>query len=360
MSDLSVLLSRYSKPIFNLPAKAFLSDIRYAKEADGDKLVVNLPFPLSQEQQSELIATLSDYLKQRGVHAKIDISTSQAVKAHQVQKGLRPLSGIKNMIAIASGKGGVGKSTTAANLAVSLAKTGAKVGLLDGDIYGPSQPLIMGSYAQPTTKDKKQIEPLLLHGVKVMSIGNLIDQDSAIIWRGPMVSGALMQLLNDTGWGKLDYLFIDLPPGTGDIQLTMVKKIPITGAVIVTTPQDLSLIDAKRAIAMFDKTGVKTLGVIENMSVYHCAKCGTKAHIFGESGAKKLTAQYQTEFLGALPLDIRIREAADRGEPESLRQAAELCEAYDAIALKLRYYLSLLPKASGINLPGVKVEYTTK
>ena len=233
---------------------------------------------------------------------------------HFYQEQPPPMENIKQIIAVASGKGGVGKSTTAVNLALALAKEGARVGILDADIYGPSQPLMLGDSQYPQVNDKK-IFPLIRHGIQAMSIGYLVDDKAAMVWRGPMVSAALQQLLNDTLWDNLDFLVIDLPPGTGDIQLTLAQKIPVSGAVIVTTPQDLALLDARRAYEMFRKVNVPVLGVIENMSLHVCSQCGHEEPIFGEGGGKRLAEQYQIDFLGALPLDIKIREETDQGKP---------------------------------------------
>lgn len=223
-------------------------------------------------------------------------------------------SKIKQIIAVASGKGGVGKSTTAVNLALALQQEGARVGILDADIYGPSQPLMLGVTERPIIKDKK-ISPIIRHGIQSMSIGYLVDDKAAMVWRGPMVSAALQQLLNDTLWDELDYLVIDLPPGTGDIQLTLAQKIPVSGAVVVTTPQDLALLDARRAYEMFRKVNVPVLGVVENMSTHICSNCGHEEPIFGQGGGERLAKQYELDFLGALPLDIHIREQTDSGVP---------------------------------------------
>jgi ATP-binding protein involved in chromosome partitioning len=228
---------------------------------------------------------------------------------------MNKLPNIKNIIAIASGKGGVGKSTTAVNLALAFAQAGARTGILDADIYGPSQPLMLGITTRPAIKDKKMMQPIMAHGLQSMSIGYLIDETSPMIWRGPMVSMALQQLLHDTQWDNLDYLVIDLPPGTGDIQLTLVQKIPVTGAVIVTTPQDLALMDARRAYEMFYKVQVPVLGIIENMSLHICSQCGHLEPIFGEGGGKQMAEQYGIELLGTLPLDIHIRQQTDSGTP---------------------------------------------
>lgn len=275
----------------------------------------------------------------------------------KVQKGQKLLPNIKNIILVASGKGGVGKSTVTANLAVSFAKMGAKVGVLDADIYGPSQPTLFDLKENPQTTDKKKIIPLERYGVKMISIGNLIDSESAVIWRGPIVSRALMQLLNDTNWGEIDYLFLDLPPGTGDIQLTISKNMPVTGAVVVTTPQDLSLIDARRAVAMFEKVDIKTLGVIENMSYYICPKCGNSDHIFGEDGAHLLCGKNNIEFLGNLPLHKDIRENADHGKPYvSLNKDDNITTSYMTVAENILNEIEKLPKASSLDSIGVKLE----
>ncbi|WP_150466327.1 Mrp/NBP35 family ATP-binding protein [Francisella sp. SYW-9] len=275
----------------------------------------------------------------------------------KVQKGQKLLPNIKNIILVASGKGGVGKSTVTANLAVSFAKMGAKVGVLDADIYGPSQPILFDLKQNPQTTDKKKIIPLERYGVKMISIGNLIDSESAVIWRGPIVSRALMQLLNDTNWEEIDYLFLDLPPGTGDIQLTISKNMPVTGAVVVTTPQDLSLIDARRAVAMFEKVDIKTLGVIENMSYYICPKCGNSDYIFGEDGAHLLCGKNNIEFLGNLPLHKDIRENADYGKPYvSLDKDDNINTSYMTVAENILNEIEKLPKASSLDSIGVKLE----
>ncbi len=238
------------------------------------------------------------------------------ITAHAVQRTLKPLENVKNIVAVASGKGGVGKSTTAANLALAWAAQGAKVGLLDADIYGPSQPLMMGlAGAKPVSADGKHLTPLRAHGVEVMSIGFMIDQEQPMAWRGPMVTQALTQLLGDTNWGELDYLVVDMPPGTGDIQLTLAQRVPVSGAVIVTTPQDIALLDARKGLKMFEKVEVRVLGVVENMSMHVCSQCGHVEHIFGSGGGGRMAAQYGVQLLGELPLDIRIREDADGGSP---------------------------------------------
>src|SRR5476649_1621148 len=226
---------------------------------------------------------------------------------HTVQRGLKPMNNVKNIIAVASGKGGVGKSTTAVNLALALAAEGATVGVLDADIYGPSQPMMLGISGRPETKDGKSFEPMMGHGIQANSIGFLIDPDQPMVWRGPMVTSALEQLLRDTRWRDVDYLIVDMPPGTGDIQLTLAQKVPVTGAIIVTTPQDIALIDARKGLKMFDKVGIPIIGIVENMSTHICSNCGHEEHIFGAGGAEKMCKDYKVEFLGALTLDIHIR-----------------------------------------------------
>ena len=247
--------------------------------------------------------------------AQASVNVVSKVVSHAVQRGVKLVPGIKNIIAVASGKGGVGKSTTAVNLALALAAEGATVGMLDADIYGPSQPLMLGITGRPTSRDGKTMEPMEGHGIQAMSVGFLIEQDTPMVWRGPMVTQALEQLLTETQWRELDYLVVDLPPGTGDIQLTLAQKVPVTGAVIVTTPQDIALIDARKGLKMFEKVGIPIIGIVENMAVHICSQCGHAEHIFGAGGGEKMCKDYDVEFLGSLPLDIRIREQADSGKP---------------------------------------------
>jgi len=246
-------------------------------------------------------------------HASVNVASK--IVSHAVQRGVKLVPGIKNIVAVASGKGGVGKSTTAVNLALALAAEGASVGMLDADIYGPSQPLMLGITGRPTSKDGKTMEPMEGHGIQAMSVGFLIEADTPMVWRGPMVTQALEQLLTETKWRDLDYLVVDLPPGTGDIQLTLAQKVPVTGAIIVTTPQDIALIDARKGLKMFEKVGIPILGVVENMAIHICSNCGHAEHIFGSGGAEKMSKDYGVEVLGSLPLDIRIREQADSGKP---------------------------------------------
>src|SRR4051812_41074267 len=246
-------------------------------------LDIELGYP-GKSQQEPIRRQVIQALKAAGA-AGVKVNVTSKVVAHAVQRGVKLIPGIKNIIAVASGKGGVGKSTTAVNLALALASEGASVGVLDADIYGPSQPMMLGIAGRPESKDGKRIEPMEGHGIQASSIGFLIDVDTPMVWRGPMVTQALEQLLKDTNWRELDYLVVDLPPGTGDIQLTLAQKVPVTGAVIVTTPQDIALIDARKGLKMFEKVGIPILGVVENMSFHVCPKCGHESHIFGSGGA---------------------------------------------------------------------------
>ncbi|MXS84355.1 iron-sulfur cluster carrier protein ApbC [Nitrosomonas sp. HPC101] len=271
----------------------------------------------------------------------VTIHITSNIIAHSAQRQLKLLPGVKNIIAVASGKGGVGKSATAANLALALAAEGATVGILDADIYGPSQPQMLGVSGQPESPDGKTIEPMRAHGIQMMSIGLLIDVETPMVWRGPMVTQALQQLLNDTRWHDLDYLVIDLPPGTGDIQLTLAQKIPVTGAVIVTTPQDIALLDARKGLKMFEKVGIPILGIVENMSLHTCSKCGHTEPIFGTGGGEKMCRDYNLELLGALPLDIRIREHTDAGKPSVVAEPdGQIAATYRIIARRVAAKIS--------------------
>ena len=267
-------------------------------------------------------------------------------RTHAVQGNLSPHPRVRNVIAVGSGKGGVGKSTTAVNLALALAAEGARVGLLDADVYGPSIPAMLGLSGRPDSPDNKSIEPMRAFGVEAMSIGLLVDQDTPMIWRGPMATSALMQLFNDTLWGDLDYLLIDLPPGTGDIQLTLAQKIPVAGAVIVTTPQDIATLDAKKALKMFEKVEVPVLGIVENMAVHTCSHCGHVEHLFGQGGGERMAAQYGVPLLGSLPLDIAIREQGDAGQPVVVAAPdSSVAQAYRQTARVMVATLAQRPRA---------------
>jgi ATP-binding protein involved in chromosome partitioning len=285
------------------------------------------------------------------------VNFETAIVAHTVQKGIKPLKNIKNTIAIASGKGGVGKSTTAVNLALALQAEGAKVGILDADIYGPSQPRMLGCRMKPDTADGKSIQPNVSYGLDSMSIGYLVDEETPMIWRGPMVTSALEQLLGDTNWSELDYLIIDLPPGTGDIQLTLCQKVPVSGALIVTTPQDISLLDARKALKMFEKVEVTVLGIVENMSTHICSNCGHEEHIFGSGGGRQMAQQYDVELLGSLPLDIHIREGVDNGKPTvAMEPDSAITASYRDIARKAAARLALTGRDYSSRFPKIVVE----
>jgi ATP-binding protein involved in chromosome partitioning len=285
--------------------------------ADGGGFAAHivLGFPVGG-YQAELTAALATHLQAAGITAPLNVRLESEIRAHAVQRSLKPLTDIRNIVAVASGKGGVGKSTVAVNLALAWAAQGARVGLLDADIYGPSQPLMLGLSGQrPVSADGKQLRPLSAHGVAAMSIGFLIDAEQPMVWRGPMVTQALTQLLADTQWGTLDYLVVDMPPGTGDIQLTLAQRVPVAGAVIVTTPQDIALADARKGLKMFEKVSVPVLGIVENMSIHVCSNCGHAEHIFGAGGGARMAHDYGVRLLGELPLDAHIREEADGGRP---------------------------------------------
>jgi ATP-binding protein involved in chromosome partitioning len=297
-------------------------------------------------------------LKQAGA-ANVTVRVGAKVVSHAVQRGVKLVPGIKNIIAVASGKGGVGKSTTAVNLALALAAEGASVGILDADIYGPSQPTMLGIAGRPESKDGKSLEPMMGHGLQAISIGFLIDVDTPMVWRGPMVTQALEQLLKDTRWRELDYLIVDLPPGTGDIQLTLAQKVPVTGAVIVTTPQDIALIDARKGLKMFEKVGIPILGLVENMSIHVCPKCGHESHIFGSGGAERMCRDYGTELLGQLPLDESIRAQADSGKPTVVADPdGRAAEIYRRIARRCAVRIAESQKDMTSKFPNIVVQNT--
>jgi ATP-binding protein involved in chromosome partitioning len=327
---------------------------------DGSKVAVDivLGYPANTWTQT-LAQQVRDALQADPAIDSAAVSVSSRVRPHQVQKELTPLPNVKNILAIASGKGGVGKSTTSANLALALQAEGAKVGLLDADIYGPSIPRMMGVSGKPDSRDGQRIEPKIAHGVQTMSIGFMIEEDTPMIWRGPMVTQALTQLLNETNWVDLDYLVIDLPPGTGDIQLTLCQKVPVSGALIVTTPQDIATLDARKALKMFEKVSVPVLGIVENMALHVCSQCGHSEHIFGSGGGERMAQQYGVPLLGSLPLDIRIREQADGGTPTvAAEPRSALALAYGEIARKAAAQLSLRARSKSIQFPKIMIQNT--
>ncbi len=325
---------------------------------DGGKVSVKveLGFPAKGVHQ-----TIADMVKKMvesvdGVDS-VDVDVSSKITAHAVQKSLKPIDNVKNIIAVASGKGGVGKSTVAVNLALALAEEGATVGVLDADIYGPSQPRMLGISGKPDSKDGNTLEPMQSYNVQAMSIGFLIDEETPMIWRGPMVTQALEQLLNDTNWSDLDYLVIDLPPGTGDTQLTLAQKVPVSGAVIVTTPQDIALLDARKGFKMFEKVEVPVLGIVENMSTHICSNCGHEEHIFGDGGGVRMADQYGVDLLGQLPLDLRIRQEADSGKPTVVADPeCRISQEYRSVARKATAKLSLQAKDYAAKFPSIVIQ----
>ncbi|HEY8354101.1 MAG TPA: iron-sulfur cluster carrier protein ApbC [Methylophilaceae bacterium] len=319
-------------------------------------LVLGYPSKSVQDEIRQLVTGRLKTLPQAG---SITVNVSSRIAAHTAQRGVQLLPNVKNIIAVASGKGGVGKSTTAVNLALALAAEGASVGILDADIYGPSQPQMLGISARPESKDGKTMEPLEAHGIQAMSIGFLVDIDTPMVWRGPMVTGALEQLLRETRWKDLDYLVIDLPPGTGDIQLTLAQKVPVTGAVIVTTPQDIALLDARKGLKMFEKVGIPILGIVENMSTHICSNCGHEEHIFGTGGAAAMCRDYDVELLGSLPLDIRIREQADGGKPTVIAEPdSKIAATYRQIARTVGIKLSQKALDYSSKFPNIVIQNT--
>jgi len=326
---------------------------------DGGALSVEivLGFPVGGYEQA-FEEALGTHLREQGFTGPLQLSLSASIPAFVGNREAPALPGISNVVAVASGKGGVGKSTVAANLALALAAQGARVGVLDADIYGPSQPRMMGMSGQrPTTRDGKSFEPLVNHGVKVMSIGFLIDEEQPMVWRGPMVTQALTQLMGETRWGTLDYLVVDMPPGTGDIQLTMAQKVPLSGAVVVTTPQEIALLDARKGLMMFRKVEVPVLGVVENMSVHVCPACGHESHVFGAGGGEAMAARYQVPLLGSLPLDLRIREQADAGTPTVIGDPdSPPGRAYQSLARKAAAQLAVASVRGAVAVPKISVE----
>jgi ATP-binding protein involved in chromosome partitioning len=334
--------------------------VRNVQVEGGDvSFDVELGYP-AKSQQPELRRALIAAAKSVPGVSNVSVNITTNVTAHAVQRGVQLMPNVKNIIAIASGKGGVGKSTTAANLALALAAEGARVGVLDADIYGPSQPMMLGIDKRPESEDGQTMEPLENHGVQVMSIGFLVNQDEAMIWRGPMATQALEQLLRQTNWDALDYLIVDMPPGTGDIQLTLSQRVPMTGAVIVTTPQDIALIDARKAVTMFEKVGVPILGVVENMAVHICSNCGHAEHIFGEGGGKRYAEEKGIPYLGALPLDIHIREQADSGKPTVVADPdSEPAKIYKSVARQVAIRIAARAKDFSAKFPTITVSKNT-
>ena len=334
-------------------------NLKNLRVEDGDiSLDIVLGYPAKSQFDSIRKSVISALRELPGVK-NVSVNVSSQIVAHAVQRGVKLLPGVKNIIAVASGKGGVGKSTTAVNLALALAAEGARVGILDADIYGPSQPMMLGITGRPDSLEENTIEPMEAYGLQASSIGFLIDDDAPMVWRGPMVTSALEQLLRQTRWRDLDYLVVDMPPGTGDIQLTLAQKVPVTGSVIITTPQDVALLDARKGLKMFEKVGVPIIGIIENMSTYVCTKCGHEEHVFGAGGGQKMCKEYGVDFLGDLPLNLTIREQADAGRPTVVADPDGAISAiYKGIARQVAIRVATLSKDMSSKFPNIIVQNT--
>ncbi|MGJ9417505.1 iron-sulfur cluster carrier protein ApbC [Massilia sp. CMS3.1] len=327
-------------------------------QVDGADVALDLELGYPAKSQIALLraAVVNGVRTIPGV-GNVSVSVQVKILSHAVQRGLKVMPNVKNIIAVASGKGGVGKSTTAVNLALALAAEGASVGILDADIYGPSQPMMLGINARPESADGKTMEPLENHGVQVSSIGFMIDPDEPMVWRGPMVTQALQQLLEQTNWRDLDYLIVDMPPGTGDIQLTLSQKVPVTGAVIVTTPQDIALLDARKGLKMFEKVGIPIIGIVENMSTHICSNCGHLEPIFGQGGGEKMCKDFGVDFLGALPLTMSIREQTDSGRPTVVADPdGAVASVYKEIARKVAVKVAERAKDMTSKFPSIVVK----
>ncbi len=329
-------------------------------KVDGDKVSVEILLGYPGKTQVEPIREeVTKALKAIPGVGGVNVSVQMKIVSHAVQRGVKLVPNIKNIIAVASGKGGVGKSTVAVNLALGLAAEGASVAVLDADIYGPSQPTMLGIRGRPESRDGKTLQPMEGHGLQAMSIGFLIDVETPMVWRGPMVTQALEQLLNETQWRDVDYLVVDLPPGTGDIQLTLAQRVPVTGAVIVTTPQDIALMDARKGLKMFEKVGIPILGIVENMSTHVCSKCGHEEHIFGEGGGERMGKDYNVELLGALPLDVHIREQADSGRPTVVADPdGKVSQIYKQIARRIAVKIAEKAQDHTAAFPKIVVQNT--
>ncbi|PCE25113.1 Fe-S-binding ATPase [Paraburkholderia acidicola] len=327
---------------------------------DGSTVSVDLVLGYPAKRQFEALnALVTEALRAVPGVAEARVTVSQQIAAHTVQRGVKLLPNVKNIVAVASGKGGVGKSTTAVNLALALASEGASVGILDADIYGPSLPMMLGIDGRPESPDGKSMIPLVGHGMQANSIGFLIEQDNPMVWRGPMATSALEQLLRQTNWQDLDYLIVDMPPGTGDIQLTLSQRVPVTGAVIVTTPQDIALLDAKKGLKMFEKVGIPILGIVENMSTHICSNCGHEEHVFGAGGGDRMAREYGVELLGSLPLDIAIREQTDSGRPTVAADPdGRIAEVYRAIARKVAIHIAERARDMTSKFPNIVIQNT--
>lgn len=351
--DITALLARTIDPLTG----KFYGEMVKAIEPDGQSFCISLSpgYPVGRSAD-QILQPLRQALDSIGL-ASVELKLEPRIQAHRIRAGVDRVSGVSNIIAVASGKGGVGKSTTAVNLALALRDEGAKVGLLDADIYGPSVPLLLNVSGRPDSHDGKTMEPMVGHAIKSSSIGYLIDPDSPAIWRGPMVTQALEQLLRQTNWGDLDYLIVDMPPGTGDIALTLAQRVPVTGAIIVTTPQDIALLDARKGARMFEKVEVPVLGIVENMAVHVCTQCGHVEHLFGQGGAERMAKEFGIAVLGSLPLALAVREDADQGQPTVARSPdSDVARMYREIAWALAGKVAALPRDMSSKFPSVVVQ----
>ncbi len=356
-STIEASLRNHQLPLLNqdVVSTGWLQGVQIDKSSIT--LQLKFGFPVETAVQTLFSESLRQYLQPLTGAEQVKVTIQCQVRAHAVQPGLSAIPAVKNVIAVASGKGGVGKSTTAVNLALALQRQGARTGLLDADIYGPNQPHMLGVTTRPTIHENKTIEPLMAHGLQTMSIGYLVDAATPMVWRGPMISAALQQLVRDTVWDNLDYLIVDLPPGTGDIQLTLAKKVPVTGVVMVTTPQDVALLDVRKGLEMFRKVDVNVLGVIENMSGHVCSQCGHAEPIFGEGGGQRLADGYQVQLLGQLPLSLAIRQDSDQGRPTVVADPeSPLAHRYRDIALRIAAQISLKKINYASKFPKVVIE----
>lgn len=358
VDDIKAALAKVTDPNTNKDLITTKSVKNIKIEGVDVSLDVELGYPAKSQFEMIRAAVVAAIAALPGA-GKVTVNVSSKIIAHAVQPGIKLMPNVKNIIAVASGKGGVGKSTTAANLALALAAEGAAVGILDADIYGPSQPMIMGISGRPETVDGKTMEPMENHGLQVSSIGFMIDPDEPMVWRGPLVTQAMQQLLGQTNWRDLDYLIVDMPPGTGDVQLTLSQKVPVTGAVIVTTPQDIALLDARKGLKMFEKVGIPILGIVENMSIHICSNCGHAEHIFGEGGGQKMCADFGVDFLGGLPLTMAIRQQADSGTPTVVAEPdGKIAGLYKDIARKVAIKVAEKAKDMTSKFPTITIQNT--
>lgn len=358
VDDIKAALAKVTDPNTNKDLITTKSVKNIKIEGVDVSLDVELGYPAKSQFEMIRAAVVAAIATLPGA-GKATVNVSSKIIAHAVQPGIKLMPNVKNIIAVASGKGGVGKSTTAANLALALAAEGAAVGILDADIYGPSQPMIMGISGRPETVDGKTMEPMENHGLQVSSIGFMIDPDEPMVWRGPLVTQAMQQLLGQTNWRDLDYLIVDMPPGTGDVQLTLSQKVPVTGAVIVTTPQDIALLDARKGLKMFEKVGIPILGIVENMSIHICSNCGHAEHIFGEGGGQKMCADFGVDFLGGLPLTMAIRQQADSGTPTVVAEPdGKIAGLYKDIARKVAIKVAEKARDMTSKFPTITIQNT--